>query len=106
MSKDTFSYKGIDGCYFITDTYYEPHNLYLGIITDSEPIAVCTINVPEIELDKDSILIKDWSENSGMIDFLGKMGIIKSTYHVINVNNCAGKICQLTKKGKSLFNID
>jgi len=42
-----------------------------------EPIATCTVNIPEIQLDDDFVLIKDYSENEGMVKSLIESKIIE-----------------------------
>ena len=41
------------------------------------PIAMATVNLPEIELKDDEVIIKDYSENEGMLEVLEKAGIVK-----------------------------
>jgi hypothetical protein len=41
-----------------------------------EPIARATTNLPHIGLGKDEVMIKDYSENEGMVDALADAGII------------------------------
>jgi len=43
------------------------------------PMARATVNIPEYEPDFDEVLIKDYSENEGMLDALVKAGIVKDT---------------------------
>ena len=42
-----------------------------------EPIARATTNIPNVPLEDDEVLIKDYSENEGMADTLIAAGIIK-----------------------------
>ena len=42
-----------------------------------EPIATATVNVPEIVLEENEIIIKDYSENQGMFQALYNAGIVK-----------------------------
>lgn len=52
------------------------------VLNDKETqqrIAIATINIPEINLLPDEVLIKDYSENEGMMDILTKAEIIKPT---------------------------
>jgi hypothetical protein len=37
---------------------------------DGSPVATATINVPDVYLEKDEVIIKDYSENEGMLDTL------------------------------------
>lgn len=51
----------------------------LTIEETGEPMATATVNVPDCTLDEDEVLIKDWSENEGMVDALVKAGIVVDT---------------------------
>lgn len=44
---------------------------------DGSPVAVATVNIPEYPLAPDEAIIKDYSENEGMLDVLQKAGIVK-----------------------------
>lgn len=55
--------------------------LYLTDRLDGGHVATATVNVPEAnqELGIGAILVKDWSENSGMMDALEAAGIAADT---------------------------
>lgn len=44
---------------------------------DGIPVATCTVNLPEEELEEDETFIKNWSENKGMLDWLKTQEIVK-----------------------------
>lgn len=44
-----------------------------------EPYAVATVNIPEVLLTEDELLIKDYSENQGILDFLVQNRIVRLT---------------------------
>lgn len=48
---------------------------------EGEPIATATVNMPEIPIFKNQVLIKDYSENTGMTKALDEAGLI-----VVNEN--------------------
>jgi hypothetical protein len=45
---------------------------------DSSPIATATVNIPEASVGDDEVIIKDYSENSGMFNVLAMAGVIAS----------------------------
>lgn len=45
---------------------------------DGEPVSTCTVNIDEF-LSSKEVVIKNYSENEGMLDFLIKEGIVKDT---------------------------
>lgn len=50
--------------------------LQLRDAVTGDPIAICTVNLPEVDLEPSEVLIKDWSENEGMADALQRAGVI------------------------------
>lgn len=44
--------------------------LPLYAIEDGSPVAVATVNLPELALEADQVLIKDYSENEGLLALL------------------------------------
>lgn len=43
---------------------------------DGEPVMVATINLPEAPLTENEIIIKNYSENEGVLQFLQENGIV------------------------------
>ena len=60
-----------------------------------EPIATCTVNMPEVALEADEVLIKDYSENEGMTEFLEREGIVKRTGRVVGSGYVTIPVCKL-----------
>jgi hypothetical protein len=50
-----------------------------------EPIATCTLNIPELPLEDSDVLIKNYSENIGMVEALQEAGIIDK--HIATYSN-------------------
>lgn len=50
--------------------------LTLSDVEDGCPVAVATVNIPEEELEPNEIIVKNYSENEGMLQFLQKNGIV------------------------------
>lgn len=46
---------------------------------DKEPYATATVNMPDVLLADNEVLIKDYSENEGILDFLTKNNIVTPT---------------------------
>lgn len=63
---------------------------------NGEPIAMATVNIPECALEEDEVIIKNYSENEGMLDALIGAGIIERTNKVGTGFNCV--ICKLKYK--------
>lgn len=60
--------------------YRNGKSLALKLIDDQEGecIAVCTVNLPEVPLHPGEIILKDYSENEGMLHSLFSQGIVSS----------------------------
>jgi hypothetical protein len=58
-----------------------------------EPIATATVNIPEISLEPNEIIIKDYSENEGIFEALVKAGIVISTGKMVENGFVKCPIC-------------
>ena len=59
-----------------------PNGRMALVLTDAangEDVAVATVNVPDVSLGPREVLIKNYSENEGMLDALEKAGWVKPT---------------------------
>lgn len=62
----------------IAERCYSNNRLALEIL-DSEdgiPVMVATVNIPEVPLNEGEIIIKNYSENEGVLDFLQQNGLV------------------------------
>ena len=75
-------------CNVLFNKYHEGKGYRIDLIDadDGTPVAVATLNVPDIELESDEVIIKDYSENKGMHDALIKYGIIKHTNKFVKLS--------------------
>ena len=71
----------------------EPNPFYVN----GECIAVATINVPEVPLQPDEVIIKNYSENEGMYDCLHKAGYISEPLYHIQTGYVTALVCKLLK---------
>ena len=53
--------------------------IHLDDVNDGYPYATATVNIDNVLLDDDEVLIKDYSENEGMLNFLIKNNIVTPT---------------------------
>ena len=51
--------------------------------------------MPEVALEADEVLIKDYSENEGMTEFLEREGIVKRTGRVVGSGYVTIPVCKL-----------
>ncbi len=60
------------------------------------PFATATVNAPDVFLEGDEVLIKNWSENEGILDALVRAGIVKVTPMRVTVGRAVAPVCKLT----------
>ncbi len=78
---------------------YATGNTAIRLIENGTPFAMATINDPDVELEKDQVLIKDYSENTGMVKALQEAGIVQPLYpHPVGQLGANTWVCQLLKK--------
>lgn len=60
---------------------YSNHRTAIELIsvTDGYPVMVATVNVPDEILEDGEIIIKNYSENEGLLEFLQSNGIVGPT---------------------------
>ena len=79
--------------------YYVNRRLAILLLSiqDGRPVARATVNVPAIYLGLDEVVIKDYSENTGMLEALVGSGIVTDTGRTVPLGHAAeGHICRLT----------
>ena len=67
------------------------------MLTDSygSEIITATINAPEIQLEEDEILIKNWSGNQGILESLESAGVIEKCDEQIDIGFTFADKCRL-----------
>jgi len=60
-----------------------------------EPMATCTVNLPHVELAPDEVLIKDYSENAGMLEALTRAKIVEPTGRTVATGFVEVPVCRL-----------
>lgn len=62
---------------------------------DGETAAIATVNVPEMPLMPNQLLIKDYSENEGMLAALEKAGIVRAFGVRVRTGHVSMPVCEL-----------
>lgn len=79
--------------------YNEPTNNAIIMVNDKdEQVAVCSTNL-DLELSKNEVFIKNYSENTGMLNFLIKNGVVKAPKKCVNSGFAMIPICELITDG-------
>jgi hypothetical protein len=84
-------------CDLVFDWYTVNGRLSIDLIDleDGQPIAHATVNIPDYDLPPDEVIIKDYSENEGMLAALVKIGIVKPTGKRIQTGFVYCPICKI-----------
>jgi len=105
--KEKISFKSWN-CFLSLGYYGAGNRLAIQLLSDEEnadkgvfygePIAVATVNIPEVPLKENELIIKDYSENSGMLDALKKFGFISETKREITSGFVTVQVVEKTQK--------
>lgn len=87
-------------CLLGIDTYAISERIALLLVDaeDYEPIATATVNIPEVNLAEGEIIIKNYSENEGMVDALVKANVIHPTNRLVPCGYTVADVCKFTDK--------
>jgi len=64
-------------------------------IWKGEPIATATVNLSDTPLASDEVIVKDYSENEGMLDTLLKAGVVELTGRTVSTGFVTCPVCVL-----------
>lgn len=117
MKYKTFKYKEYNNCWFEVGNYLNPkQSMYIKIVNKNEgDIADVTVNMADYFYSPDTATIKNYSENSGMTDFLIDLDIVDFIYSKRPCNMYATKnetidFCQINidelKKYSKVFDYE
>ncbi|MFC1353945.1 MAG: hypothetical protein G8D89_16325 [gamma proteobacterium symbiont of Clathrolucina costata] len=62
---------------------------------NGEPIARSTLNIPEVNIGSREVIVKDYSENAGMLSALVNSGIVVPTGATFQLGHAECHICRL-----------
>jgi hypothetical protein len=69
--------------------------LLLANAKGGDDIAVATVNVPGVPLAANQVLVKDYSENHGMLAALEAAGIVRATGVRVQTGHASIPVCEL-----------
>lgn len=66
-------------------------------VKNGETVLVATVNIPQEKIAKDEVIIKNYSENEGILDILVKANVISKPIRMIDVGMAAngGAVCKI-----------
>ena len=62
---------------------------------DGAPVAIATVNIPDYPLKEDEVLIKDYSENTGIMKVLLDAKVIEFTGKYVESGFTSIPVCKL-----------
>lgn len=79
--------------------YAKYNNGRVAIMATDEghPLCKCTINIPDIFVADNEVIIKDYSENEGILQDMIDLGIITAPRRMMNTGYGCTAICKLLK---------
>jgi hypothetical protein len=91
------NYKFRDTDVVVKIGYYPNGRPALSLIDveDGMPYCTCTINLPEISIEPEEVIVKDYSENEGVLKFLLKNNIVSKTGKKVAHGWVVSEICAL-----------
>lgn len=69
---------------------------------DGCPCAVATVNIPDYPLPEDEVIIKNWSENEGVLEFLIENGLVEDTGKVVSTGRVVANVVKITDKLRAM----
>ena len=85
METKKYNFKGTDVNVFVKE--YANNYSKAILMNDAEddlPFMCATVCIPDISLKENEIIIKNYSENKGVIDFLIKNNIVRKTNRILD----------------------
>jgi hypothetical protein len=73
---------------------------------DGCPVAMATVNVPAESIEKDEVIIKDYSENSGILAALVGEGVVSKPLRTIRTGFVEVYVCKLLRNSDGLTQED
>ena len=87
------------GCRIVFSEYTNGRTaIILQDLDDLSTIAVATINIPDHKLDPDEVIIKDYSENDGILECLVLNKVISEPIRFIQTGHIVAPVCLLLIK--------
>jgi len=81
------------------EKYLSTDRTAITLITEEgEQWCTASVNVPDIPLEKDEVVIKNYSENEGIQEALINAGYIRPTKKLVQVGRVTCRVCEILKQ--------
>lgn len=85
-----------ENCRLLRGAYSDGNRTALMLQCENgEPMAKCTVNLPDDHLGADEVAVKSYSENEGMVEALMAAGVIEKPYRSIQSGHVQIPVCRL-----------
>ena len=94
---EKYQYKSKYGIYsvWVEKKSYANGRVALMLSDEEGQVACATVNLPEHDLKPGEVLIKTWSENEGMLDFLVMNHIVSDLGREVPTGYVSARVCKL-----------
>ena len=82
-------------CDVYVGRYVEGKNAAIVLMENYTPYCTATVN-PSFTLANDEVVIKDWSENEGVLDALTSAGIVDVPHTPVQMGHTQGYVCRMS----------
>ena len=96
--RQTYKYAVLDTVYTVwldKSTYANGRVALLLMDNEGGQVACATVNLPEHDIQPNEIIVKTWSENEGMLEFLIRNRICADTGREIATGFVKARVCKL-----------
>jgi len=92
------TFQGIECCVYIS-TYVQSIGrtaMYLVDNLDGCPMGRVTMNIPDIELEADEVIVKNYAENEGMLEAILKVNLVQKPHRYVSNGYVDVPVCRLS----------
>lgn len=95
--KQTYKYVTKHDVYnvWLEKGHYANGRVALTLHDEEGQVACATVNLPEHDIQPEEIIVKTWSENEKMLDFLISNHIVADTGREIRTGFSVARVCKL-----------
>lgn len=78
----------------VVEGRYSNGRIALQLMDEEGPVAVGTVNVEDVEIPSDCVIVKNYSENEGMLEALQQAGIVGVVVRQIRTGFVTVPVCK------------
>ena len=105
LNNVSFDYDG-EKLYFRTSRYSQGNGLAIQIESDYEPYTMLSVNIPGVPLEDGEVIIKTWSENELIAEFLRGSEWFEDTGKRVQTGFVHAEIWKIREKGEPMAHLN